>query len=380
VQITSEVWPYDDSEIEGDYVVGCDGTRSIVCQTLGIERHGIDLEQRMVLAVFSSPGLHDGLARLGERTTFHAVNPKMRGAWMFFGRVDVGNSWFFHAPVKDDASPTDTDYIKSVMEEAAGFSFPAEFEHVGFWNLKIEVADTYRKGRVFIAGDAAHSHPPYGGFGLNSGLEDVTNLGWKLDAVLKGWADDRLLDTYSAERQPIFVETGNDVIAGGILRERAWLERHSPETDPEGFKAAWQARYEAALRPAAYEVNYGGSAIVFGGPGAVTGVHSEHTYDARPGHHLAPQELSDGTNVFEHLGTGFTLLAFGADEAGVTGFEAAAVALDVPLAVVRDDANDGRGAYEAHLILVRPDQFVAWTDNSDEADPMAVLRQVTAKS
>ena len=62
------------------------------------------------------------------------------------------------------------------------FEFDVEFDHVGFWDLRVAIAEQYRSGRVFIAGDAAHSHPPYGGYGLNTGLEDAANLGWKLAA------------------------------------------------------------------------------------------------------------------------------------------------------------------------------------------------------
>jgi len=187
VTVASQVWPYEDEVIEADYAVGCDGARSLVRETLGIERHGTDFDTRMVLAVFSSPELHAGLERLGERTTYQVINPDLKGAWQFFGRVEVGLSWFFHAPVAKDTSPDDKEYIHGLMEQAAGFSFPVEFEHIGFWNLRIDVADTYRKDRIFIAGDAAHTHPPYGGQGLNNGLEDVTNLGWKLTAKLEGW-------------------------------------------------------------------------------------------------------------------------------------------------------------------------------------------------
>ena len=75
------------------------------------------------------------------------------------------------------------------MERAAGFSFSCTFDHIGFWDLRVEVAKTYRQGRAFVAGDAAHSHPPYGAFGLNSGLDDVANLSWKLAAVLEGPPD-----------------------------------------------------------------------------------------------------------------------------------------------------------------------------------------------
>ena len=85
---------------------------------------------------------------------------------------------------------TDNYDFHGLLQKVAGFPFKAEFDHVGFWDLRVAVAERYQVGRVFIAGDAAHSHPPYGGFGLNNGLEDVVNLGWKLAAQLKGWGSD----------------------------------------------------------------------------------------------------------------------------------------------------------------------------------------------
>ena len=105
-----------------------------------------------------------------------------------------------------------------LLQRAAGFKFACEFDHVGFWDLRVAVAESYRVGRVFIAGDAAHSHPPYGGFGLNNGLEDAVNLGWKLAARLQGWGGEALLNSYDAERRPIFQEIGEDFIAARIAR------------------------------------------------------------------------------------------------------------------------------------------------------------------
>ena len=98
------------------------------------------------------------------------------------------------------------------------------------------MADAYRQGRAFIAGDAAHSHPPYGGFGLNTGLEDAVNLGWKLAAVLKGWGGPALLDSYASERRPVFVETGQ-AITDGIERDRDFLARYSPRARPRRVRA-----------------------------------------------------------------------------------------------------------------------------------------------
>ena len=149
----------------------------------------------MVLAVFRSRELHEGLKRFPGRSTYNVLHPDLKGYWQFFGRIDVGEGWFFHAPVPAGTTTDNYDF-HGLIQNVAGFEFTGEFDHVGFWDLRVAVADRYQVGRVFIAGDAAHSHPPYGGFGLNNGLEDVVNLGWKLAAKLKGWGSDELLQSY----------------------------------------------------------------------------------------------------------------------------------------------------------------------------------------
>jgi 2-polyprenyl-6-methoxyphenol hydroxylase-like FAD-dependent oxidoreductase len=382
VSATGEQWPYEDIEIEADYGVGCDGTRSITNIKQAIERHGTDLGFRMCLAVFRSQELNTFLERFGETTTFLILHPKYKGAWQFFGRVGVeAGTFFFHAPVDPTTTPTDTEKILDAMYEAAGFSFNAEFEHLGLWNLKVEVADTYRKGRVFIAGDAAHSHPPYGGHGLNSGLEDVTNLGWKLAATLQGWGSDALLDTYDEERRPIFLETGEDIIVGGIQRDGRWLDTYNPNMDKEAFEAAWAQRLAATEDPWPYVVNYQGSSIVVSPQGGAPGVHDEYVDTARPGHHLAPSLLSSGANIYEELGTDyFTLFAMDTEDNIIDRFIAAAAELQIPLKVVRDTYADDRMKYESPLMLIRPDQFLAWVSDTAEPDTTTIMKQVVAAS
>jgi 2-polyprenyl-6-methoxyphenol hydroxylase-like FAD-dependent oxidoreductase len=364
---------------EADYAVGCDGGHSVVRSQIGIERGGTDFDQVMVLAVLRSRELHERLKRFPGRSTYRVLHPELKGYWKFFGRIDVGAGWFFHAPLPPGMAKETVD-VKSMLYDAAGFEFACEFEHIGFWDLRVAVAERYQVGRVFIAGDAAHSHPPYGAFGLNNGLEDIVNLGWKLAARLDGWGTDALLESYSEERRPIFHQTAEDFIAARIRKDGEFLSRYSPERDREEFERAWNARLtDIGTRVQSYVPSYEGSSVVWGPADGVCSAHGTHSYKARAGYHLTPQRLSSGRNVFEELGTGFTLLAFDADDPAVLAFEQAALSLRVPLKVVRDSYRDERQSYEARLILVRPDQYVVWTGERGPDEARTVLAKVVGR-
>jgi 4-hydroxyisophthalate hydroxylase len=365
--------PPDAVTLEADYVIGCDGGRSLVRDSLGIDRGGRSFDQRMVLAVLRSKELHEGLNRFPECTTYRVLKPELKGYWQFFGRIDVGEGFFFHAPVPRDTRPDNYDF-HALVQEAAGFKFDAQFDHVGFWDLRVMVADRYSQGREFIAGDAAHQHPPYGGFGLNTGLEDAANLGWKLAARLQGWGGDGLLDSYSEERRPIFVETGEAMIASWIDRDRAFLERYNPDRDRAEFEREWGQLGKQVDGPSTFEPHYEGSSVIVGPPGAVNGIHGVYSHVAQAGHHLSPRTLSTGRNVFAELGDGFTLLAFDADR-GASAIEQAARSLNVPLKVVRDSYEGDRTKYEARLVLVRPDQYVVWSADDAPSDATSILRR-----
>ncbi len=366
--------------LEADYVVGCDGGHSTVRQQIGIERGGADFNELMVLALFRSRELHEKLKRFPPRSTYRVLHPNLKGYWQFFGRVDVGESWFFHSPVPANTTRDNYDF-HGLLQKATGFPFACEFDYVGFWDLRIAVAENYQVGRVFIAGDAAHSHPPYGAYGLNNGLDDVVNLGWKIAATLQGWGGAGLLQTYTEERWPIFKETAENFIEAGIRRDRAFLDRYSPERDRAAFEQAWKEHGNAAApRVLTYEPHYEGSPIVFGPAGGASSASGKHTFTARAGHHLPPQLLSSGRNLFEELGRDFTLLAFGADDPAVAAFAQAAKALNVPLKIARDSYADGREAYEAKFILVRPDRYVAWTAMQAPDDAKAIIGKVVGRA
>ena len=363
-------------ELRGEYLVGCDGSHSIVREAGGITQTLDSHRRRMVLLVFRAPQLHDLLvARYQGKSYFIVLHPDYQGYWQFLGRVDLEGRWFFHAPVPDDTTRDNFDFA-AYVSRAVGAGFAVDVEYLGFWDLRIAIADIYRAGRIFIAGDAAHTHPPYGGYGINTGLEDAANLGWKLAAELQGWAGGRLLDSYNHERQPVFASTSRDFIDYSIRRDREFLAAFSPDRDRAAFEAAWQLRGdEARAEIDQFEPNYEGSGIVWGPPNGKCSAVGHHQLRARPGHHLAPVRLSSGRNVYEELGRHFTLLAFDDAASGVRAFADAARALGVPLKTIEDDRRSERADYEAGLILVRPDQFVAWASTNAPPDPAVILQR-----
>jgi 2-polyprenyl-6-methoxyphenol hydroxylase-like FAD-dependent oxidoreductase len=361
--------------LQARFLVGCDGSRSVVREGAGITETRRDHAMKMVLLVFRSRELHGLLERFPDKQFFNVLHPALKGYWQFFGRVDLGETWFFHAPVPMDATADNIDFA-AYLHSAVGTKFAVTFDYIGFWDLRIAIADRYRNGNVFVAGDAAHSHPPYGGYGINTGFEDARNLGWKLDAALGGWAGPGLLDSYDAERRPVFASTARDFIENFIEADRLFLEQHDPARDRAEFETAWAARAAGTHAVTAFDPNYRGSPIVVGGPDGQPSAIGGHTSEARPGHHLPPCGLSDGRNVYGALGGGFTLIALDATEVELATFAEAARTARIPLVVIRDDRRDDRGGWQARLILVRPDQFVAWCGN-DAGDPAAILARAT---
>lgn len=352
------------------YLVGCDGSRSIVREAAGIMLDLADHDRRMVLLVFKSAELHTLLERYPGKSYYNVLQPELEGYWKFFGRVDLGNTWFFHAPVPPGTTATNFDF-EGYVQQAVGRKFDLQIEYTGFWELRFALAKAYRSGRVFVAGDAAHSHPPYGGYGVNAGLEDARNLGWKLAAVLEGTAGDALLDSYDAERRPVFRSTIDDFIAKSIETDRQFLEAFDPARDRPAFEEEWGRRAQGAVGEVnAFEPNYEGSPIVADAEGRTSSAKGSHQFVARAGHHLAPAILEGGAgNLHEALGPDLTLVALGVPSTAVQTFRAAADALNLQLRVIEAPATGEAARYEARWILVRPDHFVAWAGRAAELEP-----------
>ena len=358
--------------LTGRFGVACEGSHSRLRDAAGITETRQDHDKLMVLVVFRSPEFFELLQdRFPDKQFYNVLHPDLDGYWQFFGMVEWGQTFFFHAPVPADSDRETFDFA-AYIQGAIGAPVALETEYIGFWDLRITLADQYRTGRVFIAGDAAHSHPPYGGYGINTGLEDARNLGWKLAAVLDGWGGGGLLDSYEAERSPVFASTAESFIERFIRDDRAFVRAHAPARDLRGFEAAWSERSAGGAQQGidSFRPHYCGSPVISGTTEAAPSAVGVHDMVARAGQHLPPQVLPSGQQLPGRLSaSGVTLVGLGRD---ASDFTEAARALNVPLEVRSEPAPEVAQTYGASRILLRPDGFVAWAGDACP-DAQAVL-------
>lgn len=351
------------------YVVGCDGSRSITRRKAGITQTRQDHDRLMALLVFHSPQFERLLDRFPDKSYFNVLHPDFEGYWQFFGRVDGNANYFFHAPILGDPSDDEADLL-AALHRAAGAEFSADITYSGFWDLRFSIADTFGKGRILIAGDAAHSHPPYGGYGINTGFEDARNLGWKLAATLSGWAGPHLLESYTAERHAVFASTARDFIARSIETDRRFVRRmEQGMTDCELEQALESRNRQAEMDVFDYAPHYSGSPLTVGAGAAVSSALGEHSHVPAAGHHLSPLRGVDR----DSLGSDFAIVSPSAPVR--YAFTRAAEARGIPLCGLAVD----RSSLGADHVLVRPDGFVAWIgqEEVDTAEAEAVLSQAS---
>ncbi len=237
------------------------------------------------------------------------------------------------------------------------------------WQSRMLVANTYRVGRVFLVGDAAHLNPPFGGHGYNTCVGDGVNIGWKLAATLAGWGSDALLDSYEQERRRVIERTieestinmrrlSSDYNDPILLSDGPAMESRRAEI-AAAIKKEKDLEYHSLELVLGY--NYeGSSVIVDGSPGERVQGGAGYRMPARPGWRLPHLWLEDGSSIYDHLGREFALITLSSAVDGGALVKAAAER-GVPLALVDLSAVPGLEAgYGAALILVRPDQHVAW--------------------
>jgi bifunctional hydroxylase/dehydrase len=344
------------------YLVGCDGGSSRVRRAAGIDFPGTDATQGMYLADITGVELTPRF--LGERLNGGMVMaaPLSEGVWRIIVCPDG-------RPAHDRERTVTYEEVAGAWQDITG----EDISHGGaswvssFTNATRQAAH-YRRGRIFLAGDAAHIHLPAGGQGLSTGVQDAANLGWKLAAAVRGDADDTLLDTYHAERHPVGARLLMNTRAQGIV----FLG--GPESDPLRELMAELVRYDDVKRHLAGIVSH--LDIRYDLTGDDTG---EDTGTAHPlvGRRMPPRTLigtGGETTPARLLHQGHGVLLDLADDPAIR--RAAAGRPDrVDVATVLAKPTDGPDALAgATAVLVRPDGYVAWAGTSPKGLEEALTR------
>jgi 2-polyprenyl-6-methoxyphenol hydroxylase-like FAD-dependent oxidoreductase len=354
--------------VTADWVIGCEGARSIVREALHSRYDVFDEGRPNVSFVFRAPGLAD-LVPHGPAVHYWVLSAVQPG---LIGRFDLADTWWGGANgVGSQAQPPDP---QAIIRNLTGTDVAVEILSTDSWQARTALADRWGSGRLFIAGDAAHQNPPWGGHGFNTGIGDAVNLGWKLAAVINRWAPASLLGSYELERRPVAAQTVDEAVRNmsSLAPELAAVLR--PDSG-EPSEATWQAAADAIRRTKDGEFHslgltlgyrYDNSPVIDGAAPAPPAANDTYRPEASPGGRLPHFEL-DGESLYDSLGREFSLVGdLALPAAGA--FAKAAAALGLPLEVVSVDASDCAARFEAGLVLVRPDQHVAWRgDHVDDA-------------
>lgn len=391
--VTAEIENVETGETETvscGYLVGCDGGRSLVRRTLEIEYDGKSGEEvdfmmgRMLSVYFEAPGLYD-VMQTDAPWQFHAMNPDGRASIVALDGKGQFLTWAKVPPGADADTLDPTPFITRVIGEEIPISVLSSKP----WQAGLSlVADRYGEGRVLLAGDAVHLFTPTGGFGMNTGVGDAENLGWKLGAWHHGWAGSELVGSYEAERRPVAIRNLAQSYALAQAKSQLTVPDNIEADGPDGdaARAALGAATEKALAEEYFcmgiqlGARYDGSPLISPEPGPLPeNSPFEYEVTAYPGGRAPHRWLADGTALFDNFGKGFTLLRLGGSQAGIQPLIDAAAARGVPLSVFENAEPETRAAYEADLALIRPDQYVAWRGDVLPEDSAALIDRVTGR-
>ena len=366
-------------EILARAIVGCDGARSLVRETLGIAMQGNPVLTYTTNVIFRCPhllSLHDK----GKAYRHIFIGPE--GTWSTIVAINGRDEWRFSIIGGSAQRDYTTEDIKTAIRRAVGRDFDFEILSVLPWVRRELVAERYRGGRGYIAGDAAHVMSPTGGFGMNTGIQDVVDLSWKLAATIEGWGGDNLLDSYSIERQPI--GTRNVTEASGNLRRMLSVPPHPDLLDDTPQGAATREKvgreFSETMRREWFTLGahlgyrYENSPICWpDGTAAPPDDPRAYVPTARPGHRAPHAFLADGRSTLDLFGRGFALIGFGADMAEAAPLLEAARQRHLPLTFTAIAEPHIAALYERKFVLVRPDGHVAWRGDRMPEDAPCVI-------
>ncbi len=367
--------------IKASYLVGCDGGRSTVRSAAAITRSGAGGMGKHVHVVVGCPGLLSDVPI--SPAAFYIVFNPAAGGLLLPSATDEFNFHIAGLDADDDITGLDLEGLARTM---TGLDAPMEIKSVSPYLIHERIADAYRSGRVFIAGDAAHLFCPFGGFNMNTGISDAANLGWKLAACVQGWGGDVLLDSYGDERRPIALRNCAEatfnvnalVAAVSTVMQDGIPEGNDQDAD-QRRREIGQMLYDRTYREwnvlgVVLDQRYDGSPVVIDdGSDVPQWDVSTYVPSAKPGHRAPHAWLNSGASLYDACGQGFALLDLGADPDDVAALAGAAGERGIPLNVVAVAEPAIRGLYETPLALIRPDQHVAWRGSSAGDDPLALI-------
>ncbi|GAA0917949.1 FAD-dependent monooxygenase [Nonomuraea longicatena] len=358
------------SVVRAAHVIGADGAAGFTRRAVGIGMSGDTALTRNLNILFEA----DLRAHVADRLSlvYTIASAELTGTFM---TVDNARRWLFNL-VRDPARPGQGEPADIVRRAAGVPGLAVEVVATQEWTAAALLADRYRDGRVFLAGDAVHPMTPYGGFGMNCAIQDADNLAWKLAAVHHGWAGPGLLNSYEAERRPV----GADTVAESrrsllaTLDSTALVGGHDGDGD-NGPRPTARPSDGLVL---GYAYDRPGCAVVPDGTAPPGGADPIAVYrpTARPGHRL-PHHWTGGDRLstLDLVGTGFTLLT---GPKGQAWHEAEAPGVPLRAHTVDDDVADALGIGAEGALLVRPDDQVAWRTGRLPADPAAELSEALA--
>ncbi len=366
--------------VNAQYVAACDGARSNIRKALDIEYRGTFGQGSNFAVYFRAPELLSVLERrFGHPIVqLHAINAPRKP---YVTAVDGRTLWRFSMYIEEGETVDPLEEVRAALEGLTEI----EILRAQPWSGHQVVAERYQRGRIFLAGDAAHLRWPKGGFGANTGIGDAVDLGWKLAARLQGWGGTRLLDSYEAERRPIAVRNTAEAAANW---QRDKLVKCDPLLEAEGLQGE-RARADAATliseaRGREYQTQgiqlgyrYANSPIVVPDdtpePPDDPQVYRPTTWTGSRAPHVW---LAAGCSTLDHFQRGWTLVDCRADAAETT-LEKAFRTRHIPIDVLRTRMPEMIAAYERNLVLVRPDGHTAWRGDDDPGQPDRIADTVT---
>jgi 2-polyprenyl-6-methoxyphenol hydroxylase-like FAD-dependent oxidoreductase len=370
-------------QVRARFMVACDGFSSSVRKALNIEMRGVPFIDRSVNIMFRTKSL-SAIHPKGNAGRYVLVGPE--GPWASLTPADGTERWRLMLYGEQVAEPQAID-AAAVVRRAAGRDFDFEILSSEQWIRRRMVADHYHQGRVFLAGDAVHVMPPNGGLGMNTGIGDAADLGWKLAAMHQGWGGAHLLDTYEIERRPVGIRQCDEAMRNfqryggrrpvpGVLDETAEGGQVRAELGKRlasGNRMAWENPLHTHLG-----YRYDDSPIcISDGPGPpVPEDARDYRQSSHPGGRAPHAWLADGRSTLDLFGRGFTLLRSGRDAPDAAPLASVAAKRGVPLDVVTLDEPNVVALYERKLVLVRPDGHVAWRGDSLPADALELIDRV----